>query len=338
MAKIFTSQGEQVAVFTSDGRRIWAPPAPTAPPIFIFEDASSEKLPSPDSPVPLTTYDGSNTTTHPSVVDMKLAAGVDEWNGYRWWMADTPYDVNAPAGSTIENPCIWASNDRITWVEPAPGLNPLDPDPGPTEGGYNNDTELVWDPEGQRLIAYWRKAPQELIRASTSTDGVTWSPRVDVLHPGRSGTPNLVNVSPSVIRRGPGDWLMYLFGDAQMPTLWASADPLTGWKLVGRCEMSPKPSAAWHGDFILHEGKILGVWSTRNAGNGHAAVSDASDGLSFKVSSETYASLAGYRTTLVPSLARPGYMESWSGYAPNTPMRWRLSPMSYWDDLKEGDS
>ena len=58
-------------------------------------------------------------TIHPSVVDMGR-----KFNGYRWWMANTPYPGQS---ESHENPCIYGSNDRINWYVPAGVVNPIEP-------------------------------------------------------------------------------------------------------------------------------------------------------------------------------------------------------------------
>ena len=74
---------------------------------------------SPNSSRPLElSVAGHLQNTHPSIKWFE-----NGWNGYKYWMAVTPY----PNGSAFyENPCIIASNDLVSWVEPTPGVNPLD--------------------------------------------------------------------------------------------------------------------------------------------------------------------------------------------------------------------
>ena len=63
------------------------------------------------------TYDGSGQGVHPDVY-----YNANGWNGYRYWMAVTPY----PGGNAAyENPSIVVSNDNVNWIVP-PGLsNPI---------------------------------------------------------------------------------------------------------------------------------------------------------------------------------------------------------------------
>ena len=65
------------------------------------------------------TYDGSNQSTHPSVLQFDTP-----WNGYRFWMAMTPYPFNYDG---LEDPSVLASNDTKTWVVPDGLTQPLTP-------------------------------------------------------------------------------------------------------------------------------------------------------------------------------------------------------------------
>jgi hypothetical protein len=121
------------------------------------------------------TYDTSGQADHPSIRDF----GASPWNGYRYWMAMTPYPA---ADATKENPSIVASNDKTTWIVPVGLTNPIDPRPGT---GYNSDAELVMSADGLTMYCVWR----EVVGASTadkiwiksSTDGITWAGETDIL-------------------------------------------------------------------------------------------------------------------------------------------------------------
>lgn len=113
----------------------------------------------------ITNYVGTNVNIHPKV--LYFANG---WNGYKYWMAYTPYPDTAH-----ENPCIAVSNDGITWTVPAGLTNPLD-----TPDGYtNSDTHLVFREDINTLELWWRVYNSANITNGyyrrTSTDGVTWT-------------------------------------------------------------------------------------------------------------------------------------------------------------------
>lgn len=60
---------------------------------------------------------GLNQPTHPSIITFD-----NEWNGYRYWMAYTPYPG---ANGEEENPSIAASNDMYKWETPYGMVNPI---------------------------------------------------------------------------------------------------------------------------------------------------------------------------------------------------------------------
>lgn len=120
------------------------------------------------------TYDGSNQSTHPSVLQFDTP-----WNGYRFWMAMTPYPFNYDG---LEDPSVLASNDTKTWVVPDGLTNPLTPAPKP---GHNCDVELVYNKERDELWLYYVEADdivQSWVKLMRSADGVHWTKPEIVLH------------------------------------------------------------------------------------------------------------------------------------------------------------
>lgn len=119
--------------------------------------------------------------THPSVLFF-----ANKFNGYKYWMAFTPY---AYENESLENPCIVASDDGLSWVVPAGLSNPL----AKTDNANNmhySDTHLV-HVDGKLEIWYRKKLrginpSQEFIVRKISADGVTWSEE-EVLYSRLSG-------------------------------------------------------------------------------------------------------------------------------------------------------
>lgn len=148
---------------------------------FVWDTVS---IPSPYSPA---------SVLHPSVVYF-----ADGWNGYRYWMAYTPYPNS---NSEYENPCVAASNDRKTWT--ARGSQPLVESPAGV-GTYNSDTELYFDRAGNRMVLLYRETgiPNTTVTklyVMTSTDGVTWTTPVIIYTSSGSGTAASTDLaSPSI--------------------------------------------------------------------------------------------------------------------------------------------
>lgn len=80
-------------------------------------------------PCAISTPDGSNECTHPSVIDSYHVLG-RPWCGHRYWMAFTPYPGNDPRRFRLENPSIVASDDLEHWAVPKGVRNPLVGSPG----------------------------------------------------------------------------------------------------------------------------------------------------------------------------------------------------------------
>ena len=64
------------------------------------------------------------------------------FNGYKYWMAYTPYPK---ADATKENPCIIVSNDLIHWITPQGMINPLDAPIISNSLSYNSDTHFLFN-------------------------------------------------------------------------------------------------------------------------------------------------------------------------------------------------
>ena len=193
---------------------------------------------------------GVDAPIHPKVLDLGAA-----WNGYRYWMAFTPYPVGND--DTKENPSIVASNDRSTWV--APTINPIIPAPSGAATGifYNSDTHLLYKDGVMYLIyrtaqhaSYYGYPCTEIVYEVHSSDGVLWSSPVQIHQ--QTATTKAIVLSPSI---------EYFNGVFRMWVVRADSDPLkirvftsssiTGpWAQVGdtTASISDGDSEIWHVD------------------------------------------------------------------------------------------
>jgi hypothetical protein len=211
-------------------------PAEVAAPVAV---RASRPLDLP-SPVP-----GSKEIVHPSVVAFE-----QPWNGYRYWMAATPYPFSDNAH---ENPTVFASHDGKGWVVPLGAANPLFT---PPPGHYYSDPDLVIDADGSRLHLVWRRTRSgfngvDLLLHSSSTDGVTWtSPRVslDFTAHGERGA------SPAVVWDGHQYRLWYCaFASRGQPVRVRTAPSLDGpWSEPSTTHTGafPRGQVPWHLDVI----------------------------------------------------------------------------------------
>ena len=143
--------------------------------------------------VSITTYDGSGQAVHP---DFLSHSSTGAFGGD--FLTLTPY----PGGNAAyENPSVFSGGDLLHWSIPEGGHNPV----VSPRGGYLSDPDAVFDPESGEFRLYYRQVTSEnqiwLVR---STDQVTWSEPVLVAH-----AANHLIVSPTVVRRGAGDWYMW---------------------------------------------------------------------------------------------------------------------------------
>lgn len=277
------------------------------------------------------TPDGSGSVIHPSVVDM----GRRGWNGFRFWMAVTPYYLWNDA---LENPCVLASHDGLTWVVPPGVTNPLHPAPAES---INSDTDIVYDPEGDRLIVIWRWTPPvgdgtfyNRVLARTSTDGATWTPTQTIYE---LISPSILDfLSPSLVRAGPSDWR--LFGTKSVVQ---STSPLGPWTNSQQFTWSGSSHQLWHATVTYHGGEFRMLGNHREPWGLHAAVS--ANGVAWTHGPEILGvGEVGawdrdyiYRAGWTPCDDRGVYRVWYSGYSAAD--SWRIGytelPMSNWANL-----
>lgn len=244
--------------------------------------------------IPTPGYPAGGQACHPSVLFFP-----ESWNGYRYWMAMTPY----PGGSDdFEDPCIVVSQDGITWAVP-PGLtNPIDDADGQPE--YNSDVDLKMGPNNT-LYLFWRfrddgaVGQEENLFYSTSTDGVTWTPKVRFWQTNKTV---MQLVSPSLIFEE-NRWIMYAVDIVPSPNTvvrleTGSVDPETPWTTpqVITTGASPAGKEPWH----LYVLKFGGRYYMLRADCVKDANGTAPD-LLFLVSSDGY-TFTGSGTSVIPSV------------------------------------
>lgn len=113
---------------------------------------------------------------HPKVVYFK-----DGFNGYKYWMAYTPYPLH---NSRYENPCILASNNLKDWEEPKGIKEPCldDLSYNNDKRVYNSDTHLLFNEDTKELECWWRYVNdkdknnrQAIIYRRISKNGIDWN-------------------------------------------------------------------------------------------------------------------------------------------------------------------
>lgn len=150
------------------------------------------------APVAISTYDGSGQVTHPDVV--YTPPGVF---AYPWHLVLTPYPFSM---GEYENPSVYASLDGVTWqVEPG-AVNPVARPRRLASEEALSDPALVYVPESQELWLYYRSytSDSDYVWLIRSTDAVHWSAPALLFVTGSGQA-----LSPSVVHRAAGQWLMW---------------------------------------------------------------------------------------------------------------------------------
>jgi hypothetical protein len=198
-------------------------------------------------PLALATPDSNPAVTHPMVIDTVAEAGAP-WNGYRYWMAYTPYP-----DSTRENPCIAASHNGADWITPAGVTNPVAPLAAAVAAGleFQSDPCLALVNGTMHLFyrAYRNSATlREVMYLRTSTDGFkTVSAPTALLD--LSGNNN-VTLSPAFVREADGTWSVWtvddtVTGSARLKRRTLSADFST-MSAPSACTVPAAATDIWH--------------------------------------------------------------------------------------------
>ena len=233
--------------------------------------------------------------THPSVVFEK-----NGWNGYRYWMAYTPYPSS---NSAYENPCICASNNGVDFELPAGAPNPLFPAPAV---GYNSDTHLYLSDDKSKLYLIWRArginisgTNYNVLYVTESPDGRNWTSPVNIWQ----GVVGVSDVgSPSLWHDGT-NWNIvahnldvggFTLRKMQSPTLYS------GWPTTPTDVTLTHPSAGtwWHSFWVKQsDGKLIGLLQDGNSGGGRLFWAATTDFVTFSLAKVDFGTTGFYRST-----------------------------------------
>jgi len=210
-------------------------------------------------PMTLQTYDGSGQTVHPDFV----ATG-GEWPAAREYLFITPYPAGNPA---FENPSMFEGLDPRRWNAPADVTNPI---MRPTDG-YLSDPDAVYVAERGELWLYFRQVSDEnVVRLTTSRDAVHWSAPVTVAR-----APNHELISPSVVRHGASEWMMWAVngnvgcaGASAKVELRRSANGLD-WSAPQSVDLVQPGLWPWHIDvqWIPSRGEFWAMYNAKTGGS-----------------------------------------------------------------------
>ena len=217
--------------------------APGAAPVWSWW------APAPAAELEMPTHDGAGQTCHPSVLYFP-----NGWNGWKYWMAHTPYPNFQEAH---EDPNIAVSNDGTTWQVPSGLTNPLDDGLG-RPNYHNSDAHLVMN--GNTMVVTWRTVDrpnggQNIIYARTSTDGVNWTAKTEVLKVPLGGNESTF-VSQSLVKM-PTGWRLYgirsIYNPNRLGYYETSVNTIpktSDWGAAQNCDVGEIPTGRdmWHSE------------------------------------------------------------------------------------------
>lgn len=211
----------------------------------------------------LLNYLGGSDLVHPDVVVCSRP-----WNGYRYWMAVTPYENTDTA---TENPSVYCSTDGLTWITPPGGSNPIEPAPGGTT--YLSDNDLIIAGGTGYLFFRWTDGTTDRWYLRTSTDGATWTAKVMIHEVARATETPL---SPGFTFDGQ-TWRVWYVDATPSPNrirFRTASSPAGPWSAAQDCAFGAWPVTgreAWHLDaFRVNDQTILLINDTTTdaAGSG----------------------------------------------------------------------
>lgn len=278
------------------------------------------------------TADDDPSVTHPDVV--YVPGG---WNGYKFWMAYTPYPAN-----DRENPHVACSHDGIDWTVPPGGSNPIVPLSEATSSNHSywSDTDMLLV-DGTMWL-YFRGGGNsvsidETVWRVTSTDGVTWTPKVRCLDTPQRANPNVKILSPAVQRFGAtySMWTANYDAPAKVQRR-TSADGVT-WSEPEDCTL-PAGIVPYHLDVVVDSG-IAHMLLMSEGGDLHHLVS--TDGVTWY--GESFPSIGPkhehwpeyYRSTMQPKGDGSWYLwvAGWRGATSSPPWLFGFYDGLIWPDI-----
>lgn len=208
---------------------------------------------------------GDNQSYHPKVLSFD-----NKWNGYKYWMAYTPY----PKGdSDKENPCIAVSNNLINWTTPQGLINPIDEVKDSKSGKiYNSDTHILYNDKLNRIECFWRLVDdttnQVIIYRVYTQDGINFSDKeISSISYNRKEHDY---ISPAIIYENNTYKMWYVEHDYKVK--YEESNDATNWSepVILDLEYNDSKLNTWHIDVISTEKgyEMLSVafdtWKNRN--------------------------------------------------------------------------
>lgn len=229
------------------------------------------------------TFDDFDCPYHPSVLYFE-----NEWNGYKYWMAETPFSPNCkPYEDRNECPSIHVSNDGTNWTEIL--KNPIDDltENEIKELDYFSDPHLVL--VGDSIECWYRFTHRKGVRNNycnlqlvrkKSKDGVNWSEREVMVNLASNEGKSLGNmvVSPAILHQNGKYRIWYVNSESRETRGISYSESKDGkiWTEQVSCKLNGKDNMPWHIDvnyingvyyLISYDLEDLTIWNSNDGIN-----------------------------------------------------------------------
>ena len=226
------------------------------------------------------TYDGADQTVHPDVVYMP-----EGWNGYKYWMAITPYPNS---NDFYENPVIMVSNDGVDWIVPEGLTNPLI---GAPPCDHNCDTDIIYNRTTDEMFVYYidtRRARccaghegqpyynHNYLQVFRSSDGINWTGPITSIDWDLDEIPLLL--SPAIVQMDYNLFYMWITNGSWDIYFYESPDGIN-WGEPVKINLDDK---AWHlnVEYIPSKNEFWMIYLD-NYSNGNVAWAISEDGINW---------------------------------------------------------
>lgn len=232
---------------------------------FIYQYNQFQKY--NQAPLIIKTPESSNQPYHPSALYIP-----EGWNGYKYWMAETPYPLGEngdwkglpPYRERWENPCIHVSNDGINWEDFKDLQNPIDDldEENIANKDYFSDPHLILYED--TLECWYRislkKNNATYILRKYSLNGKDWSSReimIDLQDTSiiENGTGNMI-ISPAIHKSSNG-YIMWYVNSIDKPREICRSLSKDGkkWSKKETCQLPDNSVTPWHIDLAYIDEK-----------------------------------------------------------------------------------